>query len=227
LMSADYSQIELRMLAHLCGDKSFVAAFVDGEDIHSRTAREVLTGGAEPDATMRRRAKTINFGILYGLSEFGLSKQLDIPRSEARTYIANYFARYPKIRSFFDQTFVTARERGYVETITGRRRYLPDLNSKNHNARSGAERIAMNTPIQGSAADLIKAAMLKVHARLTYENLKTKLLLQVHDELVFEVPRDEIELVTKLVRDEMVHVMTLAVPLVVDVGYGDNWGTAH
>ncbi len=227
LVAADYSQIELRVLAHLCKDEAFVEAFRQGEDIHSRTAREILTDGAEPDAEARRRAKAINFGILYGLSEFGLSKQLDISRAEAKNYISAYFGRYPKIRHFLDQCIEDGREHGYVSTLAGRRRPLPDLKSKNGNIRKGAERIAMNTPIQGSAADLIKMAMIRVSSRLKEENMDSKLLLQVHDELVLESPLEERDDLIELVRSEMSQVLELEVPLVVDVGHGKSWADAH
>jgi len=227
LVSADYSQIELRVMAHLSEDPHFIDAFVRGEDIHRRTAQEILTGGAEPDAEARRRAKAINFGILYGLSEFGLAKQLDIPRAEAQTYIATYFGRYPGIRHFLDRTIAEARERGFVTTLTGRRRFLPELRSKNGNVRQGAERIAMNTPIQGSAADLLKMAMLRVASAIERRGLRSRMLLQVHDELVLETPSTERDEVMELVREAMQEVMPLRVPLVVDVGTGPNWALAH
>ena len=227
LVAADYSQIELRVMAHLCQDEDFVEAFRQGEDIHSRTAREILTGGEEVDSESRRRAKAINFGILYGLSEFGLAKQLGISRSEAKDYISAYFGRYPKIRHFLDRCIEEGRENGYVSTLSGRQRALPELKSKNGNIRKGAERIAMNTPIQGSAADLIKMAMLKVAERLEKENMKSRLLLQVHDELVLESPLEERDALVNLVREEMSSVMELSVPLVVDVGFGQSWAEAH
>jgi DNA polymerase-1 len=227
LISADYSQVELRVMAHLSQDPRFIEAFLRGEDIHQRTAQEIITGGLPADAEARRRAKAINFGILYGLSEFGLSHQLGIPRTDASAYIGLYFARYPRIREFLDETIETARQRGFVTTLSGRRRYLPALVSKNRSERQGAERIAMNTPIQGSAADLIKMAMLRVTSALEKRRLRSHLLLQVHDELVLEVPEAEREEVVALVRTEMSHVMELAVPLVVDVGVGHDWATAH
>lgn len=227
LVSADYSQIELRVMAHLSGDPDFIAAFQRGEDIHHRTAQEVLTGGLPPDPEARRRAKAINFGILYGLSEFGLSRQLGIPRAEAALYIQAYFGRYPRIRQFLDETIERARTTGYVTTIAGRRRYLPELTSKNRNVRQGAERIAMNTPIQGSAADLIKMAMVRVDRAIERHHLHARLLLQVHDELVLEVPGAERDDTIAVVREEMTRVMPLAVPLVVDVGYGHDWAAAH
>ncbi len=227
IVSADYSQIELRIMAHLSQDEHFIDAFVRGEDIHQRTAQEILSGGAPPTPDMRRRAKAINFGILYGLSEFGLSRQLGIPRAEAHAYIAAYFARYPQIRHFLDGNIQRGAADGYVTTISGRRRHLPNLTSKNGNIRQGAERIAMNTPIQGSAADIIKMAMLKVARRLQAEKLQARLVLQVHDELVVETPIAERAQVVTLLREEMANVLRLRVPLVVDVGHGSNWAMAH
>ena len=227
LIAADYSQVELRVMAHLCGDPSFIEAFQNGEDIHSRTAREILTDGNEPSSDDRRKAKAINFGILYGLSEFGLAKQLDIKRSEAREFITKYFARYPGIRTYLDQTIETGREVGYVSTLLGRRRFLPDLKSRNGSIRQAAERIAMNTPIQGSAADIIKLAMLRVDAAMTKRGLESRLLLQVHDELVVEAKESEIDEVESLLKTEMSQAMKLDVPLDVDVGRGENWAEAH
>ncbi len=227
LISADYSQIELRIMAHLSGDDRFIDAFLRGEDIHARTAQEIITGGAPADAEARRRAKAINFGILYGLSEFGLQKQLEITRAESAAYIALYFARYPKIRAFLDRTIEQGRTQGFVSTMLGRRRFLPDLHSKNRNIRQGAERIAMNTPIQGSAADVIKLAMLKVAGALEREGRRARLLLQVHDELVLEAPMEERDSVVELLKREMSGVMQLAVPLEVDVGVGEDWSGAH
>jgi DNA polymerase-1 len=227
LISADYSQIELRVMAHLSGDPAFIAAFAQGQDIHLRTAQEIITGGAAPDAEARRRAKAINFGILYGLSEFGLSRQLGIPRAEAAAYIKLYFSRYPCIREFLDATIEQARVTGYVQTLARRRRYLPELLSQNRTVRQGAERIAMNTPIQGSAADLIKMAMLRVACALDQHPVGIQMLLQVHDELVLEAPEAQAEVAVALVREAMTGAMQLAVPLVVDVGIGHDWASAH
>jgi DNA polymerase-1 len=227
LIAGDYSQIELRLLAHFCEDEAFIEAFIQGEDIHSRTAQEILTKGEPPDADARRKAKAINFGIIYGLSGFGLSRQLEIPRREAQEYIDMYFARYPKIRNFLDGCIADATSRGYATTLAGRRRYLPNIMSQNKNLRQASERIAMNTPIQGSAADLIKMAMLKVHSRLQHTEFKAKLLLQVHDELVLEAPNDETDSVVEMLREEMVNVINLKVPLVVDIGTGSSWAQAH
>ncbi len=227
IVAADYSQIELRIMAHLSADPAFVAAFQSGEDIHARTAREIITGGAEPNAETRRQAKAINFGILYGLSEFGLARQLGISRAEAHAFISAYFARHTQIRQFLDATIDKARELGYVSTLAGRRRFLPDLNSRNRNVRQAAERVAMNTPIQGSAADLIKLAMLRVTRALAEGKLQARLILQVHDELVFEAPADEIQALIDLTRREMTGVFALKVPLLVDVGHGPSWADAH
>lgn len=228
LISADYSQIELRLVAHLSQDPHFIDAFKHGADIHQRTAQEILSGGAPVDAEMRRRAKAINFGILYGLSEFGLSKQLNISRGEARDYISLYFSRYPQIRVLLDQSIEIGRKQGYVTTLLGRRRYIPDLHSKNGNVRQAAERIAMNTPIQGSAADIIKLAMLHVADALKKHHHKTRLVLQVHDELLLEAPIEERDAIIALVREKMSQVYpSLSVPLVVDVGVGASWAEAH
>ena len=227
LISADYSQIELRVLAHLSQDPTFIAAFIAGEDIHRQTAMAILSHGQPPTAEMRRQAKAINFGIIYGLSEFGLARQLNIGRADARLFISAYFARYPEIQHYMDSTIERARRDGYVATLTGRRRALPDLRSQNGNVRQGAERIAKNTPIQGSAADLIKMAMLQVQARLDDHHLKTRLLLQVHDELVLEAPEAEVEAASRILREEMTQVMPLRVPLLVEVGQGRTWAEAH
>lgn len=227
IVSADYSQVELRIMAHLSGDAAFIEAFRRGEDIHRRTAREILAGGQEPTLEMRRRAKAINFGILYGLSEFGLARQLNIPRAEAQAYISAYFGRYPSIRQFLDDVIAEGKRRGYVATLLGRRRPLPNLRSQNGSVRQGAERVAMNTPIQGSAADLIKVAMLRVHRRLRAEGFATRLLLQVHDELVLEAPEGEVEGLSSLLREEMTGAFSLSVPLEVDVGVGSSWAEAH
>jgi DNA polymerase I len=227
LISADYSQVELRLVAHLSKDERFITAFNSGADIHKQTAEEILTGGAPADSEMRRRAKAINFGILYGLSEFGLAKQLNISRSDAHDYIVRYFARYPGIRGLLDQSIEQGVNLGYVTTMLGRRRYLPELKSQNNNVRKGAERIAMNTPIQGSAAEIIKLAMLRVDDMLRKNKWRTRLLLQVHDELLFEAPNEECEEVIPLIRECMTDVVHLSVPLLVDIGSGATWAQAH
>jgi len=224
LLAADYSQIELRLLAHLSGDPAFVEAFRAGGDIHRQTAA-VIFGVELPDVTseMRARAKTINFATIYGQGAFALARQLKIPQAEAKAFIETYFTRFAGVKAFLDQCVVEAKERGYVETIFKRRRWVPELKDRNFNVRAFGERIAANAPIQGSAADLIKIAMLRIHAELASGPLAARMLLQVHDELVFEVPTAEVEPLTSLVRQAMEGAADLAVPLVVDVGVGDNW----
>jgi DNA polymerase-1 len=227
-LSADYSQVELRILAHFCEDERLLAAFRRGEDIHRQTASQVLGIPLEqvrPD--QRARAKAVNFGILYGLSAFGLATQLGIATGEAQSTIEAYFERYRGVRRFLDETIATAREQGYVRTLLGRRRYLPDLRSRNRVLRSAAERMAVNTVIQGTAADLMKKAMVEVDRALRSGGLAGRLLLQVHDELVLEVPHPEVEAVADLVRTCMESVGSLRVPLRVDVGRGGNWREAH
>jgi DNA polymerase I len=227
LVSADYSQIELRILAHLSDDKDFIEAFKAGEDIHRRTAMEVLCDGQEPDSHSRRKAKAINFGILYGLSAFGLSRQLGLSNKEAQEIIDRYFNRYPRIRAFLDATVEQATRDAFVTTLSGRRRFIPDISSRNRNIRQAAQRVAMNTPIQGSAADLIKMAMIKVKDALDEHEPQARLLLQVHDELVLEVPRGRERQCAELLRNGMSQVYPLKVPLIVDVGWGGNWMEAH
>lgn len=226
-MSADYSQIELRVLAHMSGDESFIDAFLKNQDIHARTAAEVF-GVTMEDVTpeLRRRAKAVNFGIVYGISDYGLARDLGVSRNEAAVYIEGYFARYPKVKTFMENAVAQARKDGYVETMLGRRRYLTDINSRNFNQRSFAERTAMNTPIQGSAADIIKKAMLLVFEALQEKQLRSRLLLQVHDELVLEVVEEERLAVAALVKEKMEQAVCLQVPLLVDVHYGVNWAQA-
>jgi DNA polymerase-1 len=228
LLSADYSQIELRVMAAISGDDAMAEAFQRGLDIHQATAARV--NGVALDAVtddMRRTAKMVNFGIIYGISAFGLSQRLQIPRAEAASIIQNYFIQYPGVRSYMDREIEDARKRGYVVTLTGRRRYLRDINSSNATIRNATERVAMNTPIQGTAADLIKLAMVKVAALLREGTFKTRMLLQVHDELLFEVPKDEIATVTPLIIDAMQHALPLRVPILVEAGTGTNWLEAH
>jgi DNA polymerase-1 len=223
-VAADYSQIELRLMAHLSGDPAFVAAFRAGGDIHRETAAVIF--GVGHDAVtpeMRARAKTINFGTIYGQGPFALSKQLGITQEEAKAFITQYFERFAGVRTFLDRQVELARRQGYVETLFGRRRYIPDINAKNFNIRAFAERTAQNTPLQGSAADLIKRAMIAVHRRLGEQRLRARLLLQVHDELVLEAPPEELDAVQALVREEMEGAAVLDVPLVVDVGTGGDW----
>src|SRR5438105_2336450 len=227
LLSADYSQIELRVLAHVSGDPMLRASFESGEDLHARTAGE--TFGVPPsDVTRRQRdiAKMINYGIAYGLSAFGLAHRLGLEKSEAGDIIERYFARYAKVKQWLDDTIAQARSTGVVKTMFGRRRYLPDINSRNPAARSAAERTAVNTPIQGTAADLVKRAMLKVDAALRGKH-QARMLLQVHDELVLEAPPAEVAEVGRIVKEQMSAAADLAVPLVVELGSGDTWATAH
>ena len=224
LVSADYSQIELRLLAHLSQDEALIQAFRSGQDIHAQTAAEVFgLPLAEVTSEYRNAAKAINFGIVYGISSFGLAKGINLTRAQAQDYIDSYFQRYPKVKTYLDGLVETGRKQGYVQTLQGRRRYLPDLKSRNFAVRNFAARTAMNSPIQGSAADVIKLAMLGVHGALQKTDCNARLLLQVHDELVFEVPQDEIESVAQLIKTEMEGVMALSVPLVVEVFYGVNW----
>ena len=227
MLVADYSQIELRLLAHLSDDPLLLEAFRNGEDIHTRTASEVL--GVPPmlvTPEARREAKAVNFGIVYGISGFGLAAQLGIPRAEAEKYIKNYFARYAGVRQFIDRTIAEVRESGVTRTLFGRERPIPDINSRNANARGFAERTAVNSPLQGTAADLIKVAMVRIDALLQAGGYRSAMLLQVHDELVFECPPEEIEGVSELVKRQMEGACELKVPLLVDIGVGDNWRDA-
>ncbi len=224
LLAADYSQIELRLLAHLSGDPAFVHAFRSGGDIHRQTAALIFDVPITAvTSEMRSRAKTINFATIYGQGPHALSRQLKISHAEAKEFIERYFERFQQVRAYLDSMVEFAREHGYVETIFRRRRYIPELRDRNFNIRAFGERTAANSPIQGSAADLIKIAMIRIHERLRVERLSARMLLQVHDELVFEVPALEMDTVTALVRDEMEHAASLSVPLVVDVGNGRNW----
>jgi DNA polymerase-1 len=228
LLSADYSQVELRILAHLSEDESLMDAFLNGEDIHTRTAMEIFgTTANRLDAEARRMAKAVNFGIVYGLSAFGLSQQLKIYPKEAKKFIDQYFQLYRNVKVYMEKTIEDARQTGYTLTLMNRKRYLPDLNSKNRQAREAAERVAINSPVQGSAADLIKLAMINLDREIKQRKLKSRMILQVHDELVFEcLPKEEEEM-RELVRREMEEVMPLKVPLIVDMGWGENWNDAH
>jgi DNA polymerase-1 len=224
LLSADYSQIELRLLAHFSKDPLLVEAYRRGDDIHTLTASQVF--GVPPlmvTPDHRRQAKVVNFGIVYGLSAFGLSQSLGIEPSEAKQFINNYFERYSGVRKFIDQTLDEARRDGKVSTLFGRVRPIPDINGKNANLRGFAERTAVNTPLQGTAADLIKIAMIRIDTSLREQGLKSRMTLQVHDELVFEVPEAEIDSMRRLVRDHMENVHPLSVPLLVEIGVGKNW----
>jgi len=229
MLAADYSQIELRIMAHLSGDRGLLDAFAAGEDIHRATAAEVF-GAESPEAVtseQRRSAKAINFGLIYGMSAFGLARQLGIERSAAQEYVDLYFARYPGVKAFMERTREQAREQGFVETLFGRRLYLPDINARNQQIRSAAERTAINAPMQGTAADIIKRAMLAVDAWIERDRPAVKMLMQVHDELVFEVERGQAESAGSKIRELMEGAATLKVPLVVDVGIGENWDEAH
>lgn len=228
LLAADYSQIELRLIAEFSKDPSMVEAFVKGEDIHTATAAKVFgVDLAEVSREQRGNAKTVNFGIIYGVSAFGLSQQTTLSRSESSEIIKSYFQTYPGIRDYIESQKEIARQEGFVETMLGRRRYLKDINSRNAVVRSHAERNAVNAPIQGSAADIIKLAMIKIHEELKNSELKTKMLLQVHDELVFDVPRDELDIVKPIIQKAMETAVKTEVPLIVDFGYGENWLEAH
>ena len=227
-MSADYSQVELRLMAHLSQDENMLAAFNADHDIHAATAANIYKVPIEEvTSDMRRKAKTANFGIIYGISTFGLSERLGVSRAEAKELIDGYFMSFPGVKDYIDTTIENARRDGYVETLLHRRRYLPDINSRNANVRGYAERNAVNAPIQGTAADVIKIAMVRIADRLKREGLKTEMLLQVHDELNFNVPMDEVDRVKALVREEMEGAMKLSVPLRVDIGVGQNWLEAH
>ncbi len=228
LLSADYSQIELRIAAELSGDEGMLETFRSGGDIHTATAMKIY-GLNEEDVTadMRRKSKMVNFGIIYGISAFGLSERLDIPRPQAAELIEQYFTQYPGARKYMDETIAFARENGFVETITGRRRYLRDIDSRNAATRKAAERNAINSPIQGSAADMIKIAMVTIHRELNERKFKTKMLLQVHDELVFDLHKDEIDAIPPIVEKAMKHAIPMKVPIVVEMGFGDNWLGAH
>ena len=228
IVSADYSQIELRIMAHLSCDSHLINAFKEGQDVHAMTAAKIFGVPLEEVTSDQRRiAKTANFGIMYGISSFGLSQRLHISRAEAKKIIDDYFANFPAISSFIEDTLTSARETGYVETIFGRRRYLPDINSKNGTVRSLAERTAVNAPIQGTSADIIKMAMINVDRRLEAEGLKSRMILQIHDELVFDAVADEVETLERIVREEMENVTVLSVPLTVECNHGSNWLEAH
>jgi DNA polymerase-1 len=228
LLAADYSQIELRIIAALSEETTMIESFKRGEDIHASTAAQVFKVPLEEvTREQRSNAKTVNFGIIYGVSAFGLSNQTSLSRTEARELIDTYYETYPKLRTYISNQIDFAREHGYVQTVLGRRRYLKDINGSNAVVRGAAERNAINAPIQGSAADIIKIAMIRIHQKLQEKGCRTKMLLQVHDELVFDVYTPELDEVSKLIRSEMENAYTLAVPLVVDIGVGDNWLEAH
>ena len=227
-MSADYSQIELRIMAHLSCDAHLVDAFRHGVDVHAATASKIFgIPLAEVTPDQRRIAKTANFGIMYGISSFGLSQRLRCSRAAAKKIIDDYFASFPSIRSFIDDTVAMARESGYVETLFGRRRYIADINSKNATVRALAERNAVNAPIQGTSADIIKLAMVAIDRRMQAEGFRSAMVLQIHDELLFEVVPEELESLTSLVVKEMENVISLSIPLTVECNHGTNWLESH
>jgi len=224
LIDADYSQIELRILAHISEDERLINAFKNNLDIHSQTAAEIFgVDVSQVTPTMRSQAKAVNFGIIYGISDYGLSKDIKISRKEAAEFINRYFEKYPKVKEYLDNVVKFARENGFVLTLFNRKRYIKDIKSTNKNLRNYAERIAMNSPIQGSAADIMKIAMIRVYRRLKEENLKSRIILQVHDELLIESPYEEKEIVKEIVKTEMENAVSLKVPLVVEVKEGLNW----
>jgi DNA polymerase-1 len=228
IASADYSQIELRIMAHLSDDAALLNAFKQGLDVHRATAAEVFGVALdEVSSEQRRYAKVINFGLIYGMSSFGLAKNLGIETKAAAAYIDKYFQRYPGVKNYMDETRMLAKSQGYIETVFGRRLYLPEINSPNGPRRAGAERAAINAPMQGTAADLIKLSMVKVQQVLDAEQRGTKIIMQVHDELVFEVPEAEVEWVRSEVPRLMAGVADLSVPLLAEIGFGPNWEKAH
>ena len=228
IVAADYSQIELRIMAHLASDEGLITAFSLGEDVHRATAAEVFNVPlSDVTADLRRKAKAVNFGLIYGMSAFGLAKQLDVSRSDAQTYINAYFARYPGVKKYMDDTRVLAKEQGYVETLFGRRLYLPEIDSRNAALRQYAERTAINAPMQGTAADIIKRAMLTVDEWLLRGDIDVKMIMQVHDELVFEINAQDVDVAVEKIKSLMSSAAELTVPLIVDVGVGNNWDEAH
>jgi DNA polymerase-1 len=225
LLSADYSQIDLRVLAHLSQDPGLVAAFAHDEDIHTLTASKLFGVPAdEVTSEMRRNAKTVNFGVVYGMSDYGLEQATNLSREEASQFIALYFERYPGVKEYLEATKEQARKLGYVQTVLGRRRFLPEIHSPNRMVREAAERMAINAPVQGSSADIIKIAMINLHREMERRNLGSKMLLQIHDDLLFEVPEGELEEMKSLVNDLMPRAVELCVPVKIDVKLGRNWG---
>ena len=228
LISADYSQIELRVIASMSGDENMINAFNNNQDIHASTAAKVFNVDlGRVTREQRSHAKIVNFGIIYGVSAFGLSNQTNLSRSESKIIIDNYYNSYPALKEFMSNQINFARENGFVQTILGRKRFLNDINSRNGMIRSSAERNAINTPVQGSAADIIKLSMINIADELKNNSLKSKLILQVHDELVFDVPLEEVDLIKKIIIDKMENAYKLKVPLTVDLGVGNNWLEAH
>jgi DNA polymerase-1 len=229
LLSADYSQVELRIMAHVCGDEALVRAFKENFDIHTATAMNVFNVPMdEVTSNMRRKAKEVNFGIMYGIGAFGLARRLKIPQKDAKDLITTYFQKYPGVQEYITTTLQMARTKGYVETLSGRRRYFPNINSSNATVRSSEERAAINMPIQGTASDIIKLAMINIHREIRDRFPTTNMLLQVHDELVFEVPETDTEAVCAFVKEKMENAFSLEeIPLVVETGLGGNWYEAH
>jgi DNA polymerase-1 len=228
LLAADYSQIELRIIAALSEEETMIEAFKNGEDIHASTAAKVFNVPLdEVTREQRGNAKTVNFGIIYGVSAFGLSNQTDLSRKEAKALIDTYYETYPKLRAYMAEQVDFARDNGYVETVLQRRRYLKDINSRNAIVRGAAERNAVNAPIQGSAADIIKLAMINIYKRFEEEGFQSKMLLQVHDELVFDAHKDELEIIKPIIKHEMENAFKMTVPLDVEMGIGENWLEAH
>jgi DNA polymerase-1 len=225
LLSADYSQIDLRNLAHLSQDPVLIAAFDNDEDVHATTACKLFNVSQDKvTAEMRRVAKTVNFGVVYGMSDYGLEQATDFSREEARDFIALYFEKYPRVKEYIEKTKGQARKLGYVQTVMGRKRFIPEINSPNKQVREAAERMAINAPVQGSSADIIKVAMLNIFQEMQKRNMKSKMLLQIHDELIFEVPQDELEKVRSWITEMMNTAVKLRVPLKVDVKVGENLG---
>ncbi|MBN2463426.1 MAG: DNA polymerase I, partial [Dehalococcoidia bacterium] len=224
LLSADYSQIDLRALAHISQDSELIATFLRDEDVHAATASRVFNVPTDKVTTeMRRVAKTVNFGVIYGMSDYGLEQATSFSREEAAQFISAYFEKYPGVKEYIENTKVQAREQGYVQTVLGRRRYIPEINSPNRQIREAAERMAINMPVQGTSADIIKIAMVNLHREMKKQNLRTKMTLQVHDELLFEVPPEEIDFIKELVSEMMPQALKLSVPLKIDIKLGKNW----
>ena len=226
ILSLDYSQIELRVLASLSNCQALKDIFLSNEDIHSATAKKIFNLQDEPTPLQRRRAKTVNFGIVYGISDWGLAEQLEISPKEAKEIINSFYSSFPEVATFFQRIVTDAISNGYVSTLLGRRRYLRELHDSNYQTRESAKRAAMNAPVQGTAADLIKLAMNKVHNALSKEGLETKMILQIHDELIFKVPINEKDKAYKLIKDIMENALNLDVPLLVDGGFGHDWYSA-
>ena len=227
LLDADYSQIELRLMAHFSGDEAMLSAFRTGQDVHARTASEIFDVPLEEvDATLRSNAKAVNFGIIYGISGFGLARNTGVTQQEAKSFISRYFAKYPGVKRFMDTAVADGQENGYALTLMGRRRYLPELTAGNAMVREFGKRAAMNTPVQGTAADIIKLAMVRVAEALRREKLRSRLILQVHDELLLECPPEEVEIAARILQEAMEGVMTLSVPLSAEVHQGVNWAEA-